>query len=289
MSTEVKTVYKHVNIDDVIVGKRFRKDMGNMYLLQESIGRLGLLQPIVLRKDMTLVCGGRRLEACKALERKQVNAIIVDSFEDELEMLAAERDENTCREEMAVSELVALANSIQEHEEKAARERQRHGATAPGKHKNASDNLSEASEVGDTRERVAAAVGMSHGTLAKAREVVEAAKDRTLPPEVREVAKEAVKEMDETGKVGGAFRKVQEAKGEATKPKKSAPKKLAGKADDRWLVDAANLSKQLFAMVHDSAPKCDARDMAENYLELFDTQLNRIGVVIQKQKRSEEE
>ena len=34
-----------------------------------------------------------------------------------------------------------------------------------------------------------AAVGMSYDTLTMAREVVEAAKDRTLPPEVREVTR----------------------------------------------------------------------------------------------------
>ena len=46
-----------------------------------------------------------------------------------------------------------------------------------------------------------AAVGMSYDTLTMVSEVVEAAADKTLPPKVREVTKEAVKEMDEARKV----------------------------------------------------------------------------------------
>lgn len=213
MSTEVlKQSMKRIPIGSVVVGKRFRKELGNMFLLTESIKAIGLLQPVVVRKDMTLVCGGRRLEACKRLEHEHINVVVADSFEDELTLLAAERDENTCREEMAVSELVALATAIEKHEREAAKERQ-----ASGLKQNRSEDSAERIDRGDTRDKVAAAVGMSHDTLAKAREVVEAAKDRSLPAEVRETAKAAVEEMDRTGKVAGAHRMVAEAKGD-TKP-----------------------------------------------------------------------
>lgn len=99
---------------------------------------------------------------------------------------AAERDENTCREEMAISELVAPAEAIEMHEAAAAKERQReHGGTSPVKSKGTCEDSAQV--IGEkTRDKVAAAVGLSHDTLSKAKEVVQGSKDRSLPTEVRD-------------------------------------------------------------------------------------------------------
>ena len=48
---------------------RFRKDLGDLRPLIESIKRHGLLHPIVLTEDNQLICGRRRLAAYMQLDR----------------------------------------------------------------------------------------------------------------------------------------------------------------------------------------------------------------------------
>ena len=63
-----------VNINDVLVENRMRRDLGDIDQLSKSISENGLIQPIVLatfrENDLThvkLVAGHRRLEALKKL------------------------------------------------------------------------------------------------------------------------------------------------------------------------------------------------------------------------------
>lgn len=87
--------------------------------------------------------------------------------------LMAERDENICRKEFTPSEAVEMAKALEPFERQEAKKRQAdHGSTAPGKAKqeNTSGKFTEVI-VGDSRDRIAAAVGMSAPTLAKARVV----------------------------------------------------------------------------------------------------------------------
>jgi ParB family chromosome partitioning protein len=55
-------------INDIIVGdNRFRKDLGEIAALAESITAIGLLHPITVDQHNNLLAGQRRLEACKFL------------------------------------------------------------------------------------------------------------------------------------------------------------------------------------------------------------------------------
>lgn len=54
-------------ISEIMVGPRVRRDMGDLDALAASIADVGLLQPIVVKPDGTLVAGQRRLEACRML------------------------------------------------------------------------------------------------------------------------------------------------------------------------------------------------------------------------------
>ena len=47
---------------------RFRKDLGDLGPLIESIKRQGLIHPIVITEDNQLICGRRRLAAYMQLE-----------------------------------------------------------------------------------------------------------------------------------------------------------------------------------------------------------------------------
>ncbi len=59
-------------ISDIRVGKRHRKDLGDIEGLAASIREIGLLHPIVITADGTLLAGQRRLEAHKLLGRTEI-------------------------------------------------------------------------------------------------------------------------------------------------------------------------------------------------------------------------
>jgi ParB family transcriptional regulator, chromosome partitioning protein len=54
-------------LDDIIIGIRHRRDIGDIGSLARSVAEVGLLHPIVIRPDGVLIAGARRLAACKAL------------------------------------------------------------------------------------------------------------------------------------------------------------------------------------------------------------------------------
>lgn len=56
-------------IASITIGIRHRKDPGDIAALARSIEEVGLLQPITITPDGVLVCGWRRLEAVRRLQR----------------------------------------------------------------------------------------------------------------------------------------------------------------------------------------------------------------------------
>ena len=63
-------------IDEIIVGERVRRDMGDIEALAASIDEIGLLNPIVVTPDGRLLCGERRLLAAKLLGWKEIPVTI---------------------------------------------------------------------------------------------------------------------------------------------------------------------------------------------------------------------
>lgn len=98
-----------VPIADIVIGERFRKDMGDLQSLADSIKKLGLLQPIVLTPDKRLICGHRRLEAYKLLGRTEIPArsVAIES------LLAGEFAENEFRKDFTPSERVAISQAVE--------------------------------------------------------------------------------------------------------------------------------------------------------------------------------
>ena len=177
-----------MSVAAIRVGKRYRQHLGDIGALAASIAEHGLLHPIVVTPEGLLVAGERRLAAVRALGWATVPVTIVDPAD----LLRAESDENTVRQDFTPSEAVAIANALRPAAEAAARERQRAGGGIPG-----SGKLPQPEP--KTRDRVAAAVGLSGRTLDKAAAVVEAA---VADPELGDL----VEVMDRTGKVDAAFR-----------------------------------------------------------------------------------
>lgn len=64
-------------IAHIKVGKRFRRDMGDINSLAESIEDIGLLHAITVDEEGRLSAGARRLAACKLLGWKTVPVRVV--------------------------------------------------------------------------------------------------------------------------------------------------------------------------------------------------------------------
>ena len=60
-------VSESMTISTIEIGVRHRQDMGDIIGLAASIKSIGLLHPIVVTPDGTLLAGQRRLEACRLL------------------------------------------------------------------------------------------------------------------------------------------------------------------------------------------------------------------------------
>lgn len=159
----------------ITITERQVRPLGDIDSLVASIKDIGLLHPIVVNTGGKLKVGYRRLIAFRRMGRHAIPAHVTDDLDDILRALRAERDENIQRQDLPPSLLVERARELHEAEKRRATERQAHGETAPGR--NASGKLPEAFEAGTTRDKVAAAFGISGKTYEKARQVMDAAQD----------------------------------------------------------------------------------------------------------------
>lgn len=157
-------------LGEIVVGERARKEVRNIAQLAESIRVLGLLHPVVVNGRRELVAGFRRLAAFRELNRPTIPARVVDSLDDAVLAVTAERAENTCRDPLSPVEIVELGKRLEELEKPAARKRQGARTDLP----QPSGKFPEGSK-GQTRDKVAAALGVSGRTYEKAKQIVEAA------------------------------------------------------------------------------------------------------------------
>lgn len=230
-----------IKIDEIIVTGRHRKELGDLDALANSIRSIGLLHPPVVTPDNRLVAGQRRLEACRKLGMTEIPVTVAKDLRDASALMIAERDENTCRQNMTPSELASLGMALEELERPKARERQGAHGAAPGRPANTSENFTEVK--GNTRDIVASALGVSGPTFDRAKAVVKASEDETLSEEVRAKVQEIKEEMDETGKVAPAYNKMLEATGRKRsangegKPKTASPRRIGPGAIARRMED----------------------------------------------------
>jgi ParB family chromosome partitioning protein len=167
--------FELVEIQRITVANSFRKDLGDIEELAASIQE-GLLHPVVITPQGVLIAGRRRLEAARQLGWKMIHANIVDNLKDGMDLLKAQRDENSVRKDLLPSEAVALARAFEEEEKKVAAQRAEEGRKRGGLIRQGS--LVESChrpDGGKTRDRVALVCGMSGRTLEKAKAVVDAA------------------------------------------------------------------------------------------------------------------
>lgn len=96
---------QEVKISDIKIGKRHRKDMGDIKGLAQSIEETGLLQPIGITPDNKLIFGERRLRVYRdVMKLETIPARIVNVQS----VLHGEFAENMMRKDYTVSERVPL-------------------------------------------------------------------------------------------------------------------------------------------------------------------------------------
>lgn len=94
-----------VNISEIKVKHRVRKDLGDIESLKDSLKRYGLLNPITIDNKYRLIAGERRLEAAKMLGWTNINAIVVNNLTP-VTKLELELEENNQRKEFTDAELL---------------------------------------------------------------------------------------------------------------------------------------------------------------------------------------
>jgi ParB-like chromosome segregation protein Spo0J len=118
-------------VSEIIVGTRYRQDLGDIAGLAKSIADVGLLQPVVVTKDKRLVAGARRLAAVCLLGWTDVPVLVMHSPGSALLALHAERDENACRKELMPSEAAAIGAALEAQGRTEAEDRQAQAAGIP--------------------------------------------------------------------------------------------------------------------------------------------------------------
>lgn len=101
----MKKTISHIVIEEAM---RIRKDAGDIAALENSISKVGLLNPIVIDEKNRLVAGYRRLMACRNLGWREIEVSVVNYDGDVLKMLDAEVDENFMRKDFTPEEIMSI-------------------------------------------------------------------------------------------------------------------------------------------------------------------------------------
>lgn len=110
-----------INLDQIIVGDRFRKEMGDIEGLAIDIDEKGLIQPLAVKETeedgkFTLIAGERRLKAIISRKHETVPVRVYPSNLSKLQIRSIELSENLFRKEMTWLERCNLEREIHELE-----------------------------------------------------------------------------------------------------------------------------------------------------------------------------
>jgi ParB/RepB/Spo0J family partition protein len=107
----MQSVLRDVPLKEVKIKDRFRKDLGDIAGLADSMAEKGLIQPITLDQHMNLKAGERRFRAAERLKWTSIPSII-RQFTDVVDALEVELVENVQRKDLHWTEKGALEKRI---------------------------------------------------------------------------------------------------------------------------------------------------------------------------------
>nr|WP_237467149.1 ParB N-terminal domain-containing protein [Leucobacter chromiireducens] len=201
------------SLDSIVVGKRHRTDLGDIAALAESIRSEGLLQPITVTPDGTLVCGRRRLEALRLLGHRSTNVWVRSNLSDRLSQLLAEQNDNALHKPLSLIEAESLYRELKVVLAEEATRRQ--AATRFGAEAGTPEDSAEVSgavestaprSAGEARVQAARMVtGRGSQTmLEQIGRLKDLAHDDTRPERIRSQAMAELARIEAGGKVHGA-------------------------------------------------------------------------------------
>jgi hypothetical protein len=177
-------------IAEIQIGKRHRRDLGDIAELAASINEDGLLHPVVVTPGGTLIAGQRRIEAFDMLGRSEIPVTVLDLARIE----RGEYVENTFRKAFTPSEMADILDALEPLERERAKERQ---GTRTDKHL-----ANFATSSGRALDHIGRIAGVHRDTLIKIRAVCHAA---AAEPERFGKLKA---DMDRTNRVDGPYRRL---------------------------------------------------------------------------------
>lgn len=119
--------YKIVKLDDIIVGKRFRREYEKIEELAEDIKHNGLINPLTVNQNLVLLAGGRRFAALQTLGLKECSVCIKETTP--LQDREIELSENIQREDLTPAERIDLVREIHELKGQITKEQQQTDAS----------------------------------------------------------------------------------------------------------------------------------------------------------------
>ena len=129
----------NIPLDKILIGHRYREDMGDIDGLINSIKQNGLISPVAVCEmegtvthTYRLLAGGRRCEAMKQLGHTTIAANIYPPDINELERLLIELAENVDRKDMTYEEQVRLTSRMHKAMVELKGESKVHGTTKTG-------------------------------------------------------------------------------------------------------------------------------------------------------------
>jgi DNA modification methylase/ParB-like chromosome segregation protein Spo0J len=111
---------KTIPIDQIHIGKRFRKDYADLEKLKLSIEENGLINPVTvttntnpdIKEPYTLMAGGRRISALVEMGRLDIPCRVYTDDLNDLELRSIELAENLVRKDLNWEEQIALEQEI---------------------------------------------------------------------------------------------------------------------------------------------------------------------------------
>ncbi len=169
------------------LGRRHRKDFGNLAELARSIDDVGLLHAIVIDKRNKLIAGERRLRAwpMTKFHKLPIPVRVVDLDR----IVAGEWHENAIRKDFTPSEAVAIKHELEPRLKREAAARKKSGRKIDD-------------EKGRAADKAALVTGKSRRTIDKAEAIVAAAAE-----DPKKFGK-LLTDMDRTGRVDGPFNRL---------------------------------------------------------------------------------
>jgi ParB-like chromosome segregation protein Spo0J len=266
-----------VKVEDIVVGTRRRDDLGDIQSLAGSIRQVGLLHPIIIDENNSLIAGGRRLEAYRTLKREYIEARYFGALTED-EKREIELEENIRRKDLTALErsksivrLAEIAGRVNEREFRVSDTRNSPGRPSlPDSRRSVSERTGLDPKVIDNARTHVAATDkypeLANPTIPQKHALTISKNLDKLPEAEREVAREGLRRNDHRALTSLA--ELPPMPQEEMKHQKSGA--------ERWAGIVTRLSQMVMSIAQMGGPAILIRNWPQNYRDSFHDSLVRL-------------